>query len=267
MCNNNDIPKTVKIEKIIKETPSMKTFIISDKLSSKPGQFVNIWLPNIDEKPMSISYQDNEKFAITVAKVGKFTKELHKLKPGNKIGIRGPYGNPFDLKNYKNIVLIGGGCGCAPVLFLADKAKERKIKHYLILGARTKDEIPFIDRITKTKLNAFYSTDDGSFGFHGFTTQVLERIINSKKIDCVYACGPEIMMKIILDICNKHNNDCQLSLERILKCSLGISGSCCMDPSGIMVCKEGPVLEKHTLNKLTEFGKYKRDATGKKINF
>ena len=89
------------------------------------------------------------------------------------------------------------------------------------------------------------------------------KLIKEKKYDCVYTCGPEAMMKKVFDICSRRRIPIQLSLERYLKCGIGICGHCCVDGIGIRMCAEGPVIDGATAKKVTEFGKYKRNAAGK----
>lgn len=259
-------PKMLEIEKIVEEAKDFKTFIFRRNLGAAPGQFVMMWLPSVDEKPFSISFQDSSRFGITVAKVGKFTEELFKLKQGDKVGIRGPYGKGFTLKGSK-VVLVGGGCGTAPLGLLADEFKKRNADVHFIIGARSKEYILFKDRMKQTGIKTYFATDDGSFGFKGYTTNILEKFLSKNKVDMVYTCGPEIMMKFVIGICDKFNVPCEVSLERFFKCGIGLCGQCCMDNSGAMICKDGPVFPSSAVKNLLEFGKYKRKKSGKKVKF
>jgi dihydroorotate dehydrogenase electron transfer subunit len=90
--------------------------------------------------------------------------------------------------------------------------------------------------------------------------------LKSKKVDCIYTVGPELMMNKVIEISDEFNVDCQISLERYMKCGFGICGSCCVDPIGIRMCVEGPCMHKEVAKKITEFGKYKRDGSGLKVN-
>ena len=245
----------LEIEKIVDEAKDFKTFIFKHRLKSNPGEFIMVWLPSVDEKPFSISFQDEERFGITVYSIGDFTSKLFKLKQGDKVGIRGPYGNGFSLEG-SNIVLVGGGCGSAPLGFLADELKKDGKNITFIIGSRCK----------KANIKTLVATDDGSFGFKGFTTQVLEDFLSKNKVDMVYSCGPEIMMKFVVEICSKFNVPCEVSLERFIKCGIGICGSCCIDDTGECVCKDGPVFSGSKVKNLKEFGKYHRSKSGKKVN-
>ncbi len=263
--NKLDRPITLPIEDIIEEAQDIKSFVFRHKFNAKPGQFILLWIPNVNEKPFGVSYQDKEKFMITVCKVGKATEVLHKMKKGDLVGIRGPYGTNFELEG-KNIVLVGGGYGTAPLFFLANQTKKRNVNVDFIIGAKSEKFLIFRDKIRKLKIKLHITTDDGTCGEKCFTTDVLEKLLNQKKIDIVYGCGPELMLKKLVDICKVKNIPSQISLERYIKCGMGICGQCCVDPLGLRMCKEGPVISGKVACKIFEFGKYKRDASGKKIN-
>jgi len=260
-----EIPITLPINKIADEAKDVKTFYFRYRLNSKPGQFVNLWIPGVDEKPFSVSWQDENEFAVSVQKIGGFTEKLFGMKKGSLLGIRGPYGNGFKIEG-KNILLVGGGCGCGPLAFLADEAVKRKIKVNFIMGARSGINLLFLGRMKKIA-NAIAVTDDGSFGFKGFATSAMEEFLKNKKIDKVFSCGPEMMMKKVAEICKRNKIKCELSLERHMKCGFGVCGQCCVDKTGWRVCKEGPVFSLEQVKQITEFGNYKRDATGKKVFF
>src|SRR3989339_2146861 len=99
-----EIPITLPINKIADEAKDVKTFYFRYRLNSKPGQFVNLWIPGVDEKPFSVSWQDENEFAVSVQKIGGFTEKLFGMKKGSLLGIRGPYGNGFKIEG-KNILL------------------------------------------------------------------------------------------------------------------------------------------------------------------
>jgi len=260
-------PVVMKIANIIEEAKDIKTFIFNYSLKSKPGQFVNVWIPGIDEKPFSVSYQDKKRFGITCFSVGKFSEKLNRLSVGEKVGIRGPYGKGFTLKR-GHVVLVGGGCGSAPMASLADTLKKRGAQVEFITGAKSKEYLLYVKRMKKAKINIHVATDNGSAGHKGFVTDILDSLIKKNKdITMVYTCGPEIMMKKVVDICNNHKKQCEISMERYMKCGFGLCGQCCVDNNGARVCKEGPVFPKSVAIKILEFNKYKRDGTGKKIPF
>jgi dihydroorotate dehydrogenase electron transfer subunit len=257
-----EIPRVLKIKSVVEENKNTKTFLFDKTIEAQPGQFVMVWIPKLDEKPFSISYTNP--FGITIRKVGPFSEKLFQMNRGEKLGIRGPYGNSFELKG-KRVCLISGGYGIIPLILFAENAKKKKPSITSIVGAKTKDDLLFLDRMKKSCSKVIVTTNDGTFGEKGFATDVLESLLKKEKFDCVYTCGPEIMMKKVFDICEEHKIECQASLERYMKCGFGLCGACCLDD--VRVCRDGPIFDSQQLSKLSEFGKMKRDKSGSKIYF
>lgn len=253
--------KTYTIKKVIKETPKAASLIFKGKINYKPGQFIMLWIPDLDEKPFVVSYHDKDSFGVTIEEKGVFTKKIAKIKPGTKAGIRGPYGNGFKAKN--NSIIVAGGLGMALALALIKQVKNSII----IQGAKSKKYLIYLKNkeikkiLEKNKNIIIYCTDDGSFGIHGFTTDVLKETLTKQKT--VYTCGPEVMIKAVFDICEKKRIECQASLERFMKCGIGACGSCCINDQ--LVCKDGPVFNSSQIRKLTELGKFARLKSGKKV--
>jgi dihydroorotate dehydrogenase electron transfer subunit len=256
-CENcKNIPKILEISKVVQEGKNIKSFFFRHSLDSKPGQFIMVWLPGIDEKPMAVSYHKKDEFGFTTLSGGKFTHALFKLKKGDKVGIRGPYGNGFSRKN--NACVVGGGIGMAALTTLIDQLKNPII----INGSRNKECLLYQKRYKNKKM--LIATDDGSCGRKCFTTEILEEVLHeNKKIKIVYTCGPEIMMKKIVDICNKHKVECEASLERFMGCGFGVCGKCMVNDK--IVCIDGPVFTSTQLNKMSEFGSFARLKSGKKV--
>ncbi|MCE8422994.1 MAG: dihydroorotate dehydrogenase electron transfer subunit [Candidatus Methanoperedens sp.] len=245
------MPINTVITEVVDETPTIKTFFFDKTLDSIPGQFVMIWIRGVDEIPMALSYGN----AITVQKVGPATSALFGFEVGDSIGIRGPFGNGFDI-NKGNILLIAGGVGAAPIAPLAEKAGSMGISVTTLLGAKKKDELLFKERFLAAG-ELKIATDDGTAGIHGYVTQLMD---GPEKYDEICCCGPEIMMKKVLD--KVPPEIAQFSLHRYIKCGLGICGACCVD--GLRVCKDGPVFQGDVL-KRTEFGVYRRNDCGEKV--
>lgn len=266
----HDIPKALPIKKIIVETPHVKTFIFDCKLNSKPGQFMNLWIPRLDEKPMSIAYDNGSEFWITMFAVGPFSKAMHKMKVGDLVGARGPYGSHFSFKKGQQLVMMAGGYGAAPLYYLATQAIKDGCAIDFVIGARSREHLLYINRIKKLKnIKLHVATDDGSMGLKGYNTLILEKLLkkNSRAINCVYGCGPELMLKRVSDLCYASRVRAQLSIERYMKCGFGVCGQCCVDPTGERMCMEGPVVDNERVRKIVEFGKYHRDAVGRIHNF
>jgi dihydroorotate dehydrogenase electron transfer subunit len=265
--------RTVIIEQVIEETPTVKTFIFKDKISSKakPGQFLMIWIPRIEELPMSVMVCDRKDYAaITIRKLGFGSTALFEKRVGEVLGVRGPYGNQFKIgKSTKKALLIGGGTGLVPLLRLTTILNEAKVNTTIIIGARSKQEMFFEkkanDLLDKTKHKVIISTEDGSYGIKGKATDAMSLIIRKEKFDAVYTCGPELMMRKVFDIGSANALSIQASLERYMKCGIGICASCCIGDR--LVCKDGTVFNEKQLAVMTEFGKTYRDKSGRKLEY
>lgn len=275
--------KTVKIKDIINECKGVKTIYFNMKEGNhgeysipKAGQFVMVWVPGVDEVPMSLSdYDDKGNWAITVKDVGECTNAIHKLKIGDFIGVRGPLGNNFILPNdsSKKLILIGGGIGIAPLKCLSLEIMKKNLEFTIIEGAKIGEEIMFINDFQSFDheySEIIYSTDDGSYGLKGFASETFDSLVkNYSKSEIpnlmAYTCGPEKMIFKVFQICEKYNIKLQASLERIMRCGCGLCGLCAVDPLGLLVCKDGPVFDSKNLRQMDDFGKYKRDFSGKKI--
>lgn len=259
------VPKVLEIKRIIEETPTVKTFIFDWEVKDEvPGQFVMLWNFK-DEKPMSISLIDpvNDEIGVSIRSVGDFTEDVHSLKVGDKLGIRGPYGRGFEISGSK-VLAVGGGIGMAPLMAFTEEACRRGIAVDVVSAAATADELLFTERIEKSGANLLTCTDDGSHGFCGFGTDLAEKAILENDYDMVVTCGPEIMMKKLFTLVDEHKIPAQFSLERYMKCGLGICGQCCVDDVGWRVCAEGPVFWTDEVRLISEFGEYHRDASGVK---
>lgn len=261
------VPKVLEIKEVFDESETVKTFIFDwdmdseDKIPS-PGQFMMLWNFE-DEKPMSISLIDpiNNELGISIKNVGEFTSQVHKLKKGDKLGLRGPYGRGFELKGFK-ILAVGGGIGMAPIASFVDYACQRGVEVHVVSASLTLDELLFVNRMKKSGARVFTCTDDGTCGFQGFATDRVEAVLMDNEYDMVVTCGPELMMKGILEMAHDNGIPAQFSMERWMKCAMGICGQCCIDDAGWRVCVEGPVFWDNELNLIKEFGKYRRESSG-----
>jgi dihydroorotate dehydrogenase electron transfer subunit len=264
--------RMVTIEDIILETPTVKTLFFKDEISNlaKPGQFLMVWIPRIEELPLSIMISERKNYAaLTIRKHGYGSTSLFEMEKGDKLGIRGPYGNSFILNDtFKNIILIGGGTGLVPLVRFLDTIKYKKIKITIIIGARSKIEIFFIDLIKKILENnnmfkILISTEDGSFGKKGYPMDILKDVLfeEAENIDMIYTCGPELMMKKIYDMAILKKIPIQASLERYMKCGIGICSSCCIND--MLVCYDGTIFNNEQLQNMSEFGFSYRDKSGR----
>ena len=265
MQRNLNHPKICTIEKVIDETPTVRTLIFSDEVMSSvlPGQFAMVWVPGINELPMSVMItNDLGKAAFTVRRHGTASTGLFSVKPGEKIGIRGPYGNSFDLRQGK-LLLVGGGTGLVPMMRLLTFVKPTDDVTVLI-GAKSKDEVFFEDLanrlLEKHEHQVIVTTDDGSYGTKGYVTDMVEKLVSDNHYDGVYTCGPEIMMFKTVQYAHSKGLFVQASLERMMKCGVGICGSCCTGED--LVCRDGTVFDGDHLLSNKEFGHFYRNKAG-----
>lgn len=226
-------------------TVSKLTFKLKHPIrQSQPGNYVMVWLPGVKEAPFSVYYHDHTKISLIVEAIGPLTRKLVNLKTREKIGIRGPYGNSFTFKPKLSYMLVAGGSGAAPILFALKNLKTIAKDTMYLMGARTSDELFLIDEAKLYSSKVFVSTDDGSSGFKGLVTQLADKLLRKEKVDMIFACGPEPMIKSMYEIAIKYNVMFEASMSRIIKCALGFCGSCVLEPKGYRVCADGPVFNK-----------------------
>lgn len=257
------------------EAKGISTVFLSPKEHERwesmvPGQFLMVWIPGVDEVPMSVSYLLSAPFrlGITVQDIGEATSAICALEEGDKVGIRGPYGNGFDIPPTADIdTLIGvsGGVGGASTVLAMEEARKRGLEIVNLVGARTGDLLLFEKRWKYISSRSRFSTDDGTAGEKGFTTDMLKDEL--EKLDrkvrertMVFTCGPEAMMSEVLQILEEYRVRGQFSLERYMKCGIGVCDSCSI--SGKRVCMDGPVFTNEQIKGMKEFGKRQRDRSG-----
>jgi len=262
--------RTVEVLEAKEENCSVKTLTFSDELcrNADPGQFVMVWIPGVDEIPISLSGINTDgNTSITVHDVGDASRALNKKQKGEKVGIRGPFGKGF-VPSKGNVMVVGGGTGIGPLIPLTEKIVKIADKLTVMSGVKNQDNLLFVDRVdqicSEGNSETVYTTEDGSYEFSGFITDQAEQKLMSEKFDMVYTCGPELMMYKMFLLTEHYKVPLQASLERIMRCSIGLCGSCQIGK--LRVCKDGPVLTSEQLRSVKEeFGKFRLDATGKKI--
>lgn len=250
--------ETVVLINKTKECKDTCTLEFNWDIPAIPGQFVMVWVPGIDEIPMSLSSIGKTK-SITVKGIGEASNAIHKIKVGDHMRLRGPYGNGFSLEGHKNILVVAGGVGAAALMPVI-----KNTGCDTIIGARSADEIILDEAAKKYSDNVWISTDDGSRGFHGNAVQLAKEKMSAKEYDLVIGCGPEIMLFFLHKACKEKGVECQLSLERHMKCGAGVCGCCVVD--ALRVCKDGPVFNTKQLDDLSDFGNRKRDTCGRVIS-
>ncbi|HEY4688994.1 MAG TPA: dihydroorotate dehydrogenase electron transfer subunit [Anaerolineae bacterium] len=261
------LPRSVRILQVVRETRTVSTFVLDATLHAEPGQFVMVWVPGVDEKPISIAWPDP--LTLTIARVGEWSTAMHEKKAGDTIGIRGPYGRPYRIDVNRPALLVGGGYGAAPLYYLASCMNERGMSVTAALGARRADDLIFVDRFKQSGIEVLLATEDGSVGMEGYVTLAVEAYLagqpSNRPTDppAIYACGPEGLLVALHGISRRHGLPAQLSVERYMKCGFGVCGQCALDD--ILTCVDGPVLDAKQLDGKQDFGKYHRTATGRRL--
>ena len=219
--------------------------------SALPGQFISVKIDGdyqpLLRRPFSIHRAAKRELEVLYAVVGEGTRLLSQKKPGKHLDVIGPLGNGFDYgrrtTNDERLILVAGGMGVAPLLFLAEKIAHRKTT--VFIGAKNKKQLLCEKEFNKMGCEVKIATDDGSRGFRGKVTDLLTqlRTKNDERRTTIYACGPRPMLRAISHISLKHNIPAQISLEEHMSCGIGACMGCVVDTKqGFKrVCKEGPV--------------------------
>lgn len=265
-----DHPAIITIDEVIEETPTVRTLVFSDDVmaSAEPGQFAMVWVPGASELPMSVMVaMDGRRAAFTVRRLGSTSTALYNVRQGEQLAVRGPYGNSFELRRGR-LIMIGGGTGLVPLMRLitcTSAADEITV----MIGARTRGEV-FFDGLAEHLLAGHrthlvvISTDDGTAGARGQVTGVFEEMLRDSEsadgFDAVYTCGPEPMMYKVVKLAHDMDIFVQASIERVMKCGMGICGSCTAGPD--IVCRDGTVFDGKRLLENPEFGATHRSKAG-----
>ena len=248
------------IERVV-ETPSTTTLRFDFAPSARPGQFVMVWLPDEDELPMSLSYV-GERTGVTIKAMGSSSDRLRNVPVGTRLGIRGPYGNAFDLRP-RRLLVVGGGSGTAVLAPAAEAAIANGSDVVVALGATTADELLFSDRLREAGAVVHLATDDGSLGAAGYVTHVVEGLLRHQEFDAVWTCGPEVMMRKVVGAATPRNLPVHCSVERWMKCAVGLCDACALGPWH--VCVDGPVFPAEALGPTPDFGKFHRNSAGQRV--
>lgn len=262
---NPYIPSLAVIQEVREEAPDVKTFTLSlpgKPLEYSPGQFVELTVFGFGEFPVSIAscpLPKRECFEITVKRVGDATNALHKLGPGEVVGVRGPFGNGFPLQMLKgkNLIFIAGGVALAPLrslilLVLKNKADYGDLK--LLYGAKTPADLLYKDDLINWDMDVYLTVDTAGkewIGNLGVVTTLFKRTKFGPENSVAVLCGPPIMIKAVVEDLLEmgfSGEDIVISFERMMKCGMGICGHC--NIGSRYVCKDGPVF---TVRETTEF--------------
>jgi len=257
------------VEDIIVETPAIKTFALRTRepFSFKTGQFIELTVPGVGEAPFTPSSDPNikDKIDVTIMNVGRVTSILHGIERNSSVGIRGPYGRGYPLESFygKDVVIVGGGVGLAPLrslLFSLFGQIDKYNKVILRYGARSPKDIVYKDAIPewsrRKKVDVVVTVDVGESGWAGnvglVTTIIKDLPVNLKNAVAV-VCGPPIMMKFVtLKLLDEGfaPKDIYLSMEKNMSCGLGKCGHCRI--GRFYACKDGPVFTYDELKDIPE---------------
>ena len=260
-------PQKAVIQKIIPETPGIKTFVLKPEkvMEYHCGQFAELTIPGVGEAPFAMSSPcyEPETIEFTIQNVGYMTSRLHDMKEGDTVGVRGPYGNGFPLDAYygKEVVLLIGGVGFPPArtLLYSLLHEKNKFKRILMLyGARTPDDVVYkyqIDDFSK-KIELHMTVDKADKNWkhtEGVVTVLLDKVKVNLKNSVAVVIGPPIMMKFgtlkLLEVGFTPDNS-HLSMERKMYCGIGQCRHCMIDQ--YFICKDGPVFTYEQLKDLPD---------------
>jgi len=222
----------------------------------KAGQFVVLMIDDKGERiPLTIVDSDSDKGTITIIYqiVGKTTAQLAKMEKGEFImHVLGPLGHPTEIENFGTAVVVGGGVGIGVAYPIAAALKKAGNKVISIIGARTKDILILEDDMRKVSDQLLVATDDGSYGFHGFVSTVLQNLIDSKKenIAIIYAIGPVPMMRVLANLTKPYGIKTIVSLNPIMVDATGMCGACRVSVGGKTKfgCVDGPEFDGHEVD-------------------
>ena len=257
ITDNPYIPAPAELVEVVEETPTIKTLILSPSapMNFRSGQFVQLTLPGVGEAPFtpSSSPLEPERVAITILKTGTVTDRLHECRSGEVLGLRGPFGKgyPVEKLSGKNVLVVGGGVGLAPLraLILDLLANLGDIKRMSIRnGARCMEELLYVDQheqwTSDPKVDFTCTIDnpqDGWDGRTGVVTTLLKDIDIDKANAFAFACGPSVMLKFATFALMEEGfspDQIYLSMNRRMSCGMGLCGRCNIGP--YYLCKDGP---------------------------
>ena len=265
-------PLRANLTEVIEESPLIKTFVLvpEEEFVFKTGQFIELSVDGVGEAPFTPSSSPlvTERLEVTVMKTGYVTGIMHELKPGAVMGIRGPYGRGYPVNDFKGkeVLILGGGCGLAPIrslLFTLDHMKDDLEKVILCYGSKTPADCiykPLFSRLNSIdKFEAYRTvdiTDDDWDGPVGVATKLLDSVKVNIDNSVAVVCGPPIMMRFgtirLLEM-GYRDDQIYLSMEKNMSCGLGKCGHCMMGE--FFVCKEGPVFTYNEIKHSPEIWK------------
>lgn len=252
-CGRHLLPHPFAISEILVENSYTKTLVLAGTLAATPGQFVMVWLPGVEEKPFSLAGADP--IRLVVAAVGPFSRKLHDLQVGDTLWLRGPLGRgyrwPAPATPLQRTVVVGGGYGVAPLLFLARQILSNGHEVTAVIGARCASQLLLVEAFRDLGIPVLLTTEDGSAGRMGLATDALTGLLNGRAVNGVYACGPTGMLRAVADLCKTAGVPVQVGWEALMRCGIGLCGSC-EAGAGWLTCLDGPVFSFDPIDPASE---------------
>jgi dihydroorotate dehydrogenase electron transfer subunit len=233
------------------QSVAQDTYLMSlecDLPSSIPGQFVMVKINSTFDpflrRPLAILHHSSNTMELLYKIRGTGTFELSRKENGDTLSVLGPLGNGFSIpERGDTIIYIAGGTGLPPILALAERIR----RGYLIVGARTRADIPLWERMESISgIDVLATTEDGSFGRKGVATDALAELSTQAPQPCIiYACGPAGMLRIVSELARRIQVRCEVSLEEHMACGFGVCFACSVKTTdgSKRVCVQGPVFE------------------------
>jgi len=235
-----------------------------------PGQYVMLWVPHAagrpsdgsesDMLPFSVAGREGDDLTLLVRAAGNTTRELISYREGDDVGVSGPRGNGFNLPSGGPVMCVAGGVGVAPMLFLRQRLAEIGLASLVLFGAKSGAELLGLE----SEPGFHCATEDGSFGHAGTVTDMLAGTwddgVDGQRYTSLFCCGPEGMMRKVLDFAIERDIEALFSLERHFYCASGVCGFC--EVGGRRTCVDGPVFTAAQLAGVSDFGLRRRDASG-----
>lgn len=264
-------PRPCRLLEVSDLTPQEKLFRLQledgSDLRHQPGQFVQVSIPGLTEAPISIASSPSRKgyFELGVRKAGRLTGAMHELQPGDTIGIRGPFGRPFQIESLrgKNLILLAGGCGLAPLRSLIQYCQDHSEQFGtidILYGARSPQDLLFKEDLDQWRLSASFAcqytvdetpADSCYDGETGLITRLLPKLKIDPAATCAVIVGPPPMYRPVIDTLRDkglQSKQIMLSLERNMRCGIGKCGHCTIEH--LYCCSDGPIFWLHEVEHL-----------------
>ena len=262
---NPYVPSPYKISEFYQESPDTFTLTVKMKNTHAPGQFVQVSIPGIGESPISICSDSREHIKLNIREVGNVTRALSSLRKEDTLLVRGPYGKGYPMEQLKgnNLIIIGGGCGVAPLKGVIDYIENHRDAYrdvQLFLGYRSPDDIIFKRELEEwqKKYHMRVTVDKAQHGLvcyeakEGFITDALKQAQFTNDNKVVFLCGPPVMIKFVIGILKQkgfHDDQIFISAERLMYCAFGVCCHCMI--RGKFTCIDGPVFRYDEIKEYT----------------